>query len=285
MNTNNTSTSRIETEYDRANEAKKQFTKPYRVHGYLPGDVVSLFSDNESPDELEEELDEAAKNELCSFIFRNIVGYDFVFRGPFGRNVVTYLDYIASGRPLKCIETYVRANVLPTYANTHTEVNYFAQQTTIMREEARSIIRRSVNAGDDDAVIFCGSGATAAVHKLIHAMNIERATVLVGPYEHHSNILPWKELNAKVVRIRQNRQGLIDMDHLNAELKKCDKRLFGIGETTVIGSFSAASNVTGILTDTNAVSAAIHRHNGFVFFDYACAGPYVNIDMNPAGKT
>ncbi|KAK3785479.1 hypothetical protein RRG08_048615 [Elysia crispata] len=286
MNRNNRSTSGIESEYDRVNDIKKPPSGKNKAQKGLDlgGDVVSLFSGEEGEDLLEEELDEAAKNELCSFLFKNVVGYDFIFRGPFGRNVVTYLDYIASGRPLKCIETYIRYNVMPTYANTHTEVNYFAQQTTIMREEARSIIKKSVNANEDDAVIFCGSGATAAVHKLIHAMNIQKATVLVGPYEHHSNILPWKELNAKVVRLRQNNVGVIDMDHLEAELKKCDQRLCGIGETTVIGSFSAASNVTGILTDTDAVSAAIHRHNGYVIFDYACAGPYVNIDMNPPKK-
>ena len=66
--------------------------------------------------------------------------------------------------------------------------------------------------------------------------------------------------------------------------QKCDQRLCGIGETTLIGSFSAASNVTGILTDTDAVSEAIHQHNGYVIYDYACAGPYVNIDMNPRGQ-
>ncbi|GFS05053.1 tRNA 2-thiocytidine biosynthesis protein ttcA [Elysia marginata] len=246
MNTNNRSTRGIETEYDKVYEVHKPHSSKTKTHkGVEPhkgGDVVSLFSGDDGEDLLEEELDEAAKNELCSFLFKNIVGYDFIFRGPFGRNVVTYLDYIASGRPLKCIETYIRHNVMPTYANTHTEVNYFAQQTTIMREEARSIIKKSVNASEDDAVIFCGSGATAAVHKLIHAMDIQKATVLVGPYEHHSNILPWKEINAKVVRLRQNKNGLIDMDHLNAELKKCEQRLCGIGETTLIDAIFISSH-------------------------------------------
>ncbi|CAG5117267.1 unnamed protein product, partial [Candidula unifasciata] len=115
----------------------------------------------------------------------------------------TYVDYIASGRPLKCFEQYIRQHVLPTYSNTHTEVSYNAQQTSLFREEARNIIRECVNAMDDDAVIFTGSGATAAINKLIHAMNLRTIfqrkglTVFVGPYEHHSNILPWREIKAR----------------------------------------------------------------------------------------
>lgn len=77
-----------------------------------------------------------------------------------------------------------------------------------------------------------------------------------------------------VVRIRQNACGGIDLHHLEAELKEA-------GPREIIGSFSAASNVTGTLTDVDAVSALVHRYGGFAFFDYACAGPYVDIDMNP----
>ncbi|KAI8798486.1 cysteine desulfurase [Biomphalaria glabrata] len=251
-----------------------------------PFDTTSIFSD--TSDILKrlinpEELDEKAKNELCSYIFRNIVGTDFVFKGPYGKNIVTYLDYTASGRPLKCFETYIRYHVMPTYANTHTEVNYNAAQTTKFREEARNIIRLSVKASKDDAVIFCGSGSTTAIHKVIHAMGLKRSmtsmlgpTVFVGPYEHHSNILPWIELKANVIRIKQTSHGLIDLEHLEQELKK--KRCGS--ERLLIGSFSAASNVTGILTDTVAVSILMHQYNGYAFFDFACAAPYVDIDMN-----
>lgn len=69
------------------------------------------------------------------------------------------------------------------------------------RHEARDIIRNAVHASEDDAVIFVGSGATGAVHKLIHGLGITSSNppiVFAGPFEHHSNLLPWKEISAKV---------------------------------------------------------------------------------------
>jgi selenocysteine lyase/cysteine desulfurase len=45
---------------------------------------------------------------------------------------------------------------------------------------------------------------------------------------------------------------------------------------------SAASNITGILTDVDSVSALVHSYSGLIFWDYATAAPYVKIDMNPS---
>ena len=165
---------------------------------------------------------------------------------------------------------------MSTYANTHPETSYNAQQTGRFCEEAREIIRTAVNASKTgDKVIFTGSGATSAVHKIIHAFNHKKPLVLIGPYEHHSNILPWLNIpGAEVIRIRQNQDGLIDLGHLEKYLKKGAKR-------EIIGSFSAASNVTGIFINVDAVSALVHKYKGVVLFDYACSGPYVKIDMNP----
>ena len=48
-----------------------------------------------------------------------------------------------------------------------------------------------------------------------------------------------------------------------------------------MGCFSAASNITGVLTDVNAVTILLHKHNALALWDYATAGAYVQIDMNP----
>ncbi|XP_059152606.1 uncharacterized protein LOC131938549 [Physella acuta] len=226
------------------------------------------------------------KLELCQFVNRDVIGGDEVCHLRFGPTKTTYLDYVASGRPLRCIENYIRRHVMPFYANTHTEVSYYAAQTNKLREEARDIIKESVHATEDDAVIFCGSGSTSAIHKLIHAMDLKNRhyhlspIVFLGPYEHHSNILPWLEMKAKVIHIKQKSNETIDLDHLEQELQETENE----PERTLIGSFSAASNVTGILTDTVALANLMHRYKGFCFFDYACAGPYVEIDMNCSDK-
>ena len=98
--------------------------------------------------------------------------------------------------------------------------------------------------------------------------------VFIGPYEHHSNELPWRESVADVVTILADDEGRIDIEHLEHELRRhADRRI-------KIGSFSAASNVTGIVTDVDQVSIALHRYGAQSCWDYAAAGPYLPIDMN-----
>lgn len=102
--------------------------------------------------------------------------------------------------------------------------------------------------------------------------------VFIGPFEHHSNELPWRESIADVVTIQEDYDGHVDLAHLEAELvRHADRPL-------KIGSFSAASNVTGIITDTSAVAALLHRHGALSFWDCAAAAPYVDIDMSPDGE-
>ena len=63
----------------------------------------------------------------------------------------------------------------------------------------RTIIRNAVRANEYDAVVFVGNGVTGAVNKLIHSMNFSLPPVVfVGPYEHHSNLLPWREIASHV---------------------------------------------------------------------------------------
>ncbi|WP_041768320.1 aminotransferase class V-fold PLP-dependent enzyme [Pseudovibrio sp. FO-BEG1] len=232
---------------------------------------------------------------MCNLIdkIRNsVIGEDAAITTAFGRKPLVYADYTASGRSLSMIEDYIRDHVLPYYANTHTETSYTGAQTTALREQARQQIRSAVNANDDHSVIFCGSGATSAIHKLIDILNLklpadlsarykfeqqipaeERPVVFIGPYEHHSNELPWRESIADVVSIPLCEGGQVCLDDLEKQLiKYADRPL-------KIGSFSAASNVTGVKTDVDTVARLLHKHGALSFWDYAAAGPYVGIDM------
>ncbi|XP_078347514.1 putative cysteine desulfurase isoform X1 [Oculina patagonica] len=218
---------------------------------------------------------------IFEFIEENIIGGNTRFVGPYGEKKVIYCDYTASGKPLRFIENYIRDYVYPFYANTHTTTSVTSRQTTRFRQEARSIIKECVNATDEDVVVFTGSGTTSAIHKLIHALQLEerkheKHVVFVGPFEHHSNILPWKETGAKIVRIDDNDEGTVDMDMLQENLQK-----YKSANYFMYVAFSAASNVTGILTDTVAVAELCHKYGALSFWDYAAAGPYLKIDMNP----
>src|SRR6478752_6410650 len=109
---------------------------------------------------------EEGKQALLALIRESVIGEDHVMETPYGRRRVTYADYTASGKALGFIEDFIRDEVLPRYANTHTEASGTGLQTTRLREDARAIIRAALGGGEVE-VIFCGSGSTAAIDKLI----------------------------------------------------------------------------------------------------------------------
>ena len=234
-------------------------------------------------------------NALINYVRRSIIGDRQSIQTPFGDKPLVYADYVASGRSLTFIEDYIRDHVLPYYANTHTEASFTGAQITTLREQARQEIKHSLNCQSDDQVIFCGSGATAVINKLIDILNLrlpqelskryladarindsERPVVFVGPYEHHSNELPWRESIAEVICIPLTESGEIDLSVLEQKLKDNAHR------SLLIGSFSAASNVTGIKSDIAAITKMLKQYGALTFWDYAAAAPYVDINMNGA---
>ncbi|KAI3923456.1 hypothetical protein MKW92_028771 [Papaver armeniacum] len=222
-----------------------------------------------------------------------IGGDDFEFETPFGKRRLVYADHTASGRSLHYIETYIVKHVLPFYGNTHTADSYVGRKTTKMVHEATNYVKKCMGGCLDDALIFCGSGTTAAIKRLQEVMGIwvpstlrdriiqylnneERWLVFIGPYEHHSNVLSWRQSTAQVIEIGLDNDGLVHMESLRIHLEKYKSE-----NRPMLGSFSACSNVTGIVVDTRAISRLLHKYGAFACFDFAASAPYMEMDMRP----
>jgi len=228
---------------------------------------------------------------------RNIVGYRSSFESPFGRKPIVYADWTASGRAYLPIEECLRTEVLPFLANTHTETTITGSLMSKAYEEAKCIVKEHVHAGDGDALVFCGSGMTAAVNKLQRILGLRvperlrdylkeewsvsigedlRPIVFVTHMEHHSNHLSWLETIAGVEVIRRAEDGNVDLEHFRQLLQEYRRR------PNKIAAVTACSNVTGIQTPYREVAKLIHAAGGYCFVDFSCSAPYVDIDMNPA---
>ncbi len=236
-----------------------------------------------------------------------IVGIDSDFETPFGRRLMVYCDYTASGRCLQFVEDYLQ-NIQRIYANTHTEDDLTGRSMTRLLHQAEAAIKRAVNAGPNGHIVPCGTGATGAIDKLQQIVGIalppatraefqqalvdclgagqaeafwrhhqtRQPVVFVGPYEHHSNEVSWRQGLATVVEVGMAEDGGIDLTDLERLLKEPAY----LGRQR-IGSFSAASNVTGMRTPVRQIATLLHRYHAYACFDYAASGPYVHIDMNP----
>jgi len=218
--------------------------------------------------------------DLLGRLRAGLIGEGVSMAGPLGDREMIYADYVASGRALRQIEDFILEEVLPVYANSHTEASYCGSAMTRMREAARAEIARICGADQTYATVFCGSGATAGLNRLVHLLGVtdaarrgQKPLVVLGPYEHHSDILPWRESGADVVEIGEDPSGGPDMNELSAVLQQAG------GKRLIVGAFSLLSNVTGIVTDDRAVTRLLKQHGALSVWDCAGSGPYLPIDM------
>jgi selenocysteine lyase/cysteine desulfurase len=220
-----------------------------------------------------------SRSDLTAYLSEGLIGEGVRIPGINGPQTLIYADYVASGRALQPVEDFVLNEVLPYYANSHTEASFCGQCMTQLRQSSRQTIAQLCGADSRHAVVFTGSGATAGLNRLVHLFGVNQLQanqqaplVLIGPYEHHSNILPWRESGAQVVELQEAAQGGPDLAQLGELLKANAGRL-------IVGSFSAASNVTGIKTDVTAVTKLLKSHGALSVWDYAGGAPYMNINM------
>jgi len=236
------------------------------------------------------------------YLRQNIIGVDAPFCTPFGQRLMLYGDYTASGRTLNFVEKYLM-RLQRHYANTHTEDDMTGRSMTHLLHSAEKTIKECLNAGDDYRIINIGTGATGAINKIQQILGIylppatrkslqdnlnvdfsgvhsKLPVVFVGPYEHHSNEISWRDGLCEIVEVRLDENGHIDTNHLEQLLQQPQYK-----NRKKIGSFSAASNVTGLISPVHEIAALLHKYDALALFDYAASAPYVDINMSPADAT
>jgi selenocysteine lyase/cysteine desulfurase len=220
----------------------------------------------------------------------HIIGINQVFQSPFGQKKIIYTDWTASGRLYRPIEEKLINQFGPFVANTHTETTISGTAMTMAYHQARQIIKSHVNAANTDVLITDGTGMTGVVNKFQRILGLRipenlkefttipealKPIVFISHMEHHSNQTSWLETIADVEVIPANEQGLFCIDNLKTLLEKYKDRVFKIA------SITSCSNVTGIKTPYHDVAKLMHQNNGVCFVDFACSGPYVQINMHP----
>ncbi len=220
----------------------------------------------------------------------NTIGINHAFESIYGNQNLLYADWIASGRLYYPIEDIMLRKIGPMIANTHSFSSQTGKASTYAYQYARQLIKKHVNASESDCLVATGTGMTAALNKLQRIMGLrsedniysvkinfddERPVVFITHMEHHSNQVPWYETIADVVVLPCGENNLIDPKILSEELKKYKNRRLKIG------SFTACSNVTGIITPYHELAKIMHQNGGYCFVDFAASAPYVKIDMHP----
>lgn len=221
----------------------------------------------------------------------NTIGFNHTFESIYGEQKVLYADWIASGRLYGPIEDVMRYKIAPMIANIHSFSSETGKASTYCYKYAQELIKKHVNAKESDVLVATGSGMTAALSKLQRIMGLrlpvsfrekeennyvlDRPVVFITHMEHHSNQVPWYETVADVVILPADENNLVDPEILEETLKKY------LGRPLKIGSFTACSNVTGIITPFHKLAKVMHQYGGYCFVDFAASAPYVKIDMHP----
>jgi len=233
---------------------------------------------------------------------KNIVGIDAEISTPFGRKRLVYADWIASGRLYRVIEKRISDDLGPLVGNTHSESSATGKAMTAAYHLSQKIVKKHVNANQDDILIFTGTGMTSAVAKLQRILGLKvpeqtvnycvfghgdyntcrdipnenRPVVFLTHAEHHSNHTSWFETLAEVVVLEPDSDLKVNPDNLRRQIVKYKDR------PLLIGSFTACSNVTGYIPPYYELARIMHENNGYCFVDFAASAPYVDIDMHPA---
>lgn len=189
---------------------------------------------------------------------------------------LVYLDNAATTQKPLCVLDAMRHEYLNANANVHRGVHYLSQQATELHEAARETVRRFINSGKTEEVIFT-RGTTESINLVASSFceefMKEGDEIIVSVMEHHSNIVPWQLQAARrgvAVRvIPMNDEGELDMEAYAGMFT----------ERTKIVSVAHVSNVLGTVNPVREMIRIAHSHGVPVLVDGAQSTPHFKVDV------
>lgn len=189
---------------------------------------------------------------------------------------LVYLDNGATTQKPLCVLDAMREEYLNVNANVHRGVHYLSQQATDLHEQAREKVRKFINAGSVNEIIFT-RGTTESLNLVVSSFcdgfMSEGDEVIVSVMEHHSNIVPWQlQAARKGISLR-----VIPMNDKGELLLDEYEKLFT--ERTKIVSVTHVSNVLGTVNPVKDIVRIAHEHGVPVMVDGAQSTPHFAVDV------
>ncbi len=184
------------------------------------------------------------------------------------------LDSAASTPPLVRVQQAVD-HFAPWYSSVHRGAGYKSRLSTHLYEHAREVVMRFTGANPSTHEVVFVRNTTEALNLLAHRIVLEPGElVLTTRLEHHSNLLPWYRTPHEFVELTPD--GCIDLNDL-------ERRLIAYKGKVRLVTASAASNVTGVLTDMHRIARLAHAHGALVAADIAQLVPHRSLSIGALG--
>jgi cysteine desulfurase/selenocysteine lyase len=190
-----------------------------------------------------------------------------------------YLDTAATAqKPQAVIDAVVNA-LGRDYATVHRGVYARSAQMTLAFEAARRKIARFIG-GREDEVVFT-RGATEAINLIAQSWGLSQLKagdrIMLSVLEHHSNIVPWQLLQARIgIEIDVcplTDDGQIDLDAAERILTPQHKLV----------AFAHVSNVLGSVLDAKRAAGLAHAVGAKLLLDGCQAVPRLPVDVAAIG--
>ncbi len=183
------------------------------------------------------------------------------------------LDSAASTPPLVRVQQAVD-RFAPWYSSVHRGVGYKSRLSTHLYEHARDVVIRFTGASPATHEVVFVRNTTEALNLLAHRIILEPGElILTTRMEHHSNLLPWYRTPHEFIELTP--EGRIDLQDLERRLQAHQ------GKVRLV-TVSAASNVSGIITDIRRIARLAHEHGALLSADTAQLAPHRALSMEAA---